>query len=152
MIYENVVFQSENQKSYNNFDGERKREWVKDAVYEIKKQLFPRTDSKYLPEQISLLEGFIILSALEDGICKMGRGTIMEKLKRIRSMVFLRNNSIFAHGFGPVQKVDYVKFRNFVEEMFKNFCKIENIDFEKYLNDITWINPSQSVNYAKMEV
>ena len=52
-------------------------------------------------------------------------------LKRIRSMVSLRNNSIFAHGLGPVGNHDFYKFRDFVKEIFEVFCKIEGIDFIK---------------------
>lgn len=89
MSYENILFLADNQKNLNELAGDQKREWLKSSVFEIKKQLFPKTDSRYLPEQISLLEGFIILTALEDAICKKGNGTQIEKLKRIRSMVFL---------------------------------------------------------------
>lgn len=152
MSYENILFLADNQKNLNELAGDQKREWLKSSVFEIKKQLFPKTDSRYLPEQISLLEGFIILTALEDAICKKGNGTQIEKLKRIRSMVFLRNNSIFAHGLGPVPRTDYLKFRTFVENLFRNFCQIEAIDFEEYLQQITWINPAKSRFYSRLEV
>ena len=152
MSYENILFLAEDQKKLNELPGDQKREWLKSSVFEIKKQLFPKTDSRYLPEQISLLEGFIILTALEDAICLNGHGTEIEKLKRIRSMVFLRNNSIFAHGLGPVPRTDYLKFKTFVEELFRSFCQIEGIDFEEYLNRITWINPVKSRFYSRLEV
>lgn len=102
MVYENVVFRSESQKSLNVLSGPDKREWLKSAVFEVKKQLFPRTDSRFLPEQVSLLEGYILLSVLEDEIFAVQKGSAIQLLKRIRSMVYLRNNSIFAHGLGPV--------------------------------------------------
>lgn len=78
-------------------------------------------------------------------------GRPVDKLKRIRSMVFLHNNSIFAHGLGPVSGNDFMKFRAFVIDIFKEFCEIEDIDFERYSADITWLNPIHSQNYVRME-
>lgn len=69
-------------------------------------------------------------------------------IKRIRSMVYLRNNSIFAHGLGPVNHKDYFKFRTFVFEMFRSFCSIEKIDFDESERFAAWINPMLSANYA----
>ena len=40
----------------------------------------------------------MILQALGDPISRMENGRHVDKLKRIRSMVYLRNNSIFAMG------------------------------------------------------
>ena len=153
MIYENVTFRSARQAQLNELGGEEKREWLKDAVFDVKKQLFPQTDNRYLPDQISLLEGFILLSVLDDEIFALQKkGTPLQVLKRIRSMVRLRNNSIFAHGLGPVPKADYQRFRQFVEDMFRCFCRTESIDFDAYLQDITWINPTRSKYYSKLEV
>lgn len=126
--------------------------WIKETIFQIKKQMFPKTENKYLAEQVSLLEGFIILLALQDEICIVENGKHIDKLKRIRAMVFLRNNSIFAHGLGPVSKQDYLKFKSFVQELFQEFCKIENIDFEKYLKQISWLNPVHPEYYSKLEV
>lgn len=61
-------------------------------------------------------------------------------------MVFLRNNSIFAHGLGPVGRNDYEKFKNFVIGSFKEFCEVEEIDFAEYSRNIRWINPTESKN------
>ena len=152
MVYENIVFMAEDQREMNSLPGEAKREWLKSAIFEVKKQLFPRTDSRYLPEQISLLEGFILLSVLEDGILTAQRGSVLQRLRRIRSMVYLRNNSIFAHGLGPVPREDYQKFRAFVEELFRHFCQLEGVDFEAGLMDVTWINPTQTKYYSRLEV
>ncbi len=129
-----------------------KKEWIRNEVFQIKKQIFPKTDSKYLPDQISLLEGFIILAALHDEICDSVRGTSVDKLKRIRAMVYLRNNSIFAHGLGPVPKQDYLKFKSFINEIFQEFCTIENINFSEHLKVITWLDPTKSKYYSKLEV
>jgi hypothetical protein len=110
--------------------------------------LFGKNVSTYLPEQVSLLEGFIILTALGDPITHLSKGNSMDKLKRIRSMVFLRNNSIFAHGLGPVAQGDYLKFKKFVMELFEEFCRIERINYTEYRSYMEWINPMNSKYYA----
>ena len=86
---------------------------IKQEVGEIRKKLFGKYND-YLPDQISLLEGFIVLYVMHDPIVFIEEDDII-MLKRIRAMVFLRNNSIFAHGLGPVKKEDFEKFRKFVE-------------------------------------
>ena len=110
--------------------------------------LFGKCASDYLPERVSLLEGFIILFALRDEICIMKNGKSIDKLKRIRSMVYLRNNSIFAHGLGPVSYEDYFKFRNFVMELLKDFSDIEGINFEQYYDMVQFITLKESINIA----
>ena len=66
-------------------------------------------------------------------------------------MVFLRNNSIFAHGLGPVGKADFLKFKSFVEEMFMELCRIEEIEFQREKEVVTWVNPMDSKYYSKLE-
>ena len=73
------------------------------------------------------------------------------KLRRIRAMVHLRNNSIFAHGLGPVGNEDFQRFKQFVIELFKEYCLLEGIPFDACVNDITWINPFQSAYYSGVE-
>lgn len=81
---------------------------LKNKVMGIKKELFGQCNSSYLPEQVSLLEGFIILAALEDELISKDKNAVA-KLNRIRAMVSLRNNSIFAHGLIPVRESDFFK-------------------------------------------
>lgn len=63
-------------------------------------------------------------------------------------MVFLRNNSIFAHGLGPVGLEDYFKFKNFVTEIFQQFCRIERVGYTEYQKNMQWINPLETKYYA----
>ncbi len=118
-------------------------DWLKKEVYEIKKGMFKGRVSDYLPNPVSLLEGFIILSALRDPIVYEETKNRMNILNRIRSMVYLRNNSIFAHGLGPVAREDYMKFRDFVLMMFGQFCKIEKIPYESMSEAFSWIIPGE---------
>ena len=101
----------------------------------------------YLPNPISLLDGYVLLAALGDKISMGKDNKIINQLKRIRAMVSLRNNSIFAHGLGPVGEGDYCKFRNFVIEMFQSFCEIEGIDFHLYEKICQFLNPINSKYY-----
>ena len=124
---------------------------LKKDINEIKKALYGKSGNGYMPEQVSLLEGFVILQALRDPISMLANGKHIDKLKRIRSMVFLRNNSIFAHGLGPVGKEDFLKFKRFVEEMFQELCVIEKVDFDRQKELMSWINPLDSKFYSGME-
>ena len=119
---------------------------LKERVVELKKAVFGKETSVDLPEQISLLEGFILLAALEDPIIWDGENTVL-KLKSIRAMVSLRNNSIFAHGLAPVEKNDYMKFQKFVVELFMEFCTLEKINFAELAKQIKWVSPLDSVYY-----
>ncbi len=117
-------------------------------VSQIKAKVFGQCNSAYLPEQISLLDGFIHLAALRDDIMAAGGGDAVAKLKRLRSVVYLRNNSIFAHGFSPVSKGDYGKFKDFVLLLFQQLCELEQIDYAAYSRKMEWVNPLETKNYA----
>lgn len=124
---------------------------IKERYGEIKSRIFGKSCNIYLAEQISLLDGFILLAALDDGICESRSGNRMEKLKRIRAMVYLRNNSIFAHGLGPVGNEPFDKFKKFVTEFFEEFCILEKIDYRTYRRKMVWIDPFQSMYYTGLE-
>lgn len=127
---------------------EKRLDIYKEEIAEIKKKVFGKCNSTYLPEQISLLDGFIHLAALGDEIMMSGKGESVGKLKRLRSVVYLRNNSIFAHGFSPVSKEDYDKFKEFVLLLFRQFCELEQIDYMKYSEKMEWVNPLETGNYS----
>ncbi len=124
---------------------------IKERYGDIKAKVFGKNGSVYLAEQVSLLDGFMILAALDDDISSAGGGSQTDKLKRIRAMVYLRNNSIFAHGLGPVGKENFDRFKRFVEELFQEFCVLEEIDYTGYKKKTAWITPLQSVYYAGPE-
>ena len=91
MDYGNIKFKAEEQIALNELEPGKKRDWLKEEVYKIKSNMFRNDVGKYLPDQVSLLEGFMILSALHDPITSFHSGNQLEKLKRIRSMVFFEN-------------------------------------------------------------
>lgn len=150
MDYLNVAYNYQYQPALKKLSPEKRLDMLKQTVMKIKYVLFGKTGNGYLMEQVSLLDGFILLLALQDDIFKVKEVPPIDKLKRIRSMVFLRNNSIFAHGLGPVPARDFQKFKSFVAEEFQEFCKIEKLDFHSYMRNMTWLNPVESENYAKL--
>ena len=117
---------------------------------EIKRAVFGRPSSRFLPEQISLLEGYILLLAQGDDISKNPNGKHLDFIKRIRSMVYLRNNSIFAHGLGPVGRTNYETFRDFTVSVLQKYCRLEDIPMDQYIENITWLNPMDSKFYSGM--
>ncbi len=147
MEYSEIRYNTENTPEFKGLSSNAQYDLLKKKVQDIKKILFGK-GSSYLPEQISLLEGFILLLALGDPIVSEEGKRGIDKLRRIRAMVFLRNNSIFAHGLGPVGYQDFDKFRKFVIEMFEKFCSIEKINYNEYCKNIQWINPLKSQYYA----
>ncbi len=130
---------------YQDLSESERLNTLKDRLADIKIQIF-RTSDTYLPNQIALLDGFLILTALGDPITEGHTHNAINTLKQIRNMVSLRNNSIFAHGLGPVGVEDYLRFRKFVEQMFRDFCRIEGVDFDTCTEHMAWLNPKQSRN------
>ena len=152
MEYTSISYENCGLKEIEKLSEKECLEWLRVQMLNIKKQIFHNVSKYYLPEQISLLDGFILLYLVKDKICYEGKINGIDKLKRIRSMVFLRNNSIFAHGLGPVTTQEFMRFKQFVEEIFMEFCGLENIPFAVYRQITTWVSPFQSQNYSGMEV
>lgn len=139
---------------WEKLSAEQKTELMRERFVVAKTKIFGKCNRTFLPDQVSLLEGFILLYCLDDDIIipeKGNDGRSIEELCRIRSMVSLRNNSIFAHGLVPVEKQNYDRFRNFVLELFRYFCRLENIDYTAYMQNMTWISPFDSRYYAGLE-
>lgn len=133
-----------NLKLTPEYGGKKPRERIeilRTRVTEIRTQLFQHNISDYLSEQVSLLDGFVILLALRDPIMGKNDKDGIRLLKLIRSKVYLRNNSIFAHGLGPVKPDEYRRFSTFVTDMLKNHCEKEKISFEEYSESVRFVIP-----------
>ncbi len=150
--YEEINYKNASEE-YDGLDNPEKLKLLKYKNTQYKKALFPKNDREYLPYPIALLDGYILLAALGDPLLLTDKNinSPANMLKRIRSMVSLRNNSIFAHGLGPVGNHDFYKFRDFVKEIFEVFCKIEGIDFIKSEKQYQFLNPIDSRYYKLME-
>ena len=139
MDYDSFLINKARLPELEKMNGKERMEWLRAEVYSIRQGLFKGKISDYLPNPVSLLDGFVILSALRDPIVYKDDDTRLNVLKQMRSKVFLRNNSIFAHGLGPVPEDDYLKFRDFVCNMFEKLCHIEKIPYEKYTSLFSWL-------------
>ena len=133
-----------------NLEGTVDEKRICDNLNTIREEMFGKQYNKFLPTQISLLDGYMLLLALGDEISKMRNGRHMDFLKKLRSMVYLRNNSIFAHGLGPVGVTDYVRFRDFVLDVFSKYCELEDIPYAQYSDDVRWYSPLHSLYYTNI--
>lgn len=145
--FNNINYAESQTPHIAKLEKEKRLEFYKEEVYKVKQKVFSKNVTSYMPEQISLLDGFIHLVALRDPILVTETEDGILRLKQLRAVVYLRNNSIFAHGFSPVAKCDYHKFKTYVLNLFKTLCNIEGINYEKYCNSMEWINPVVSKNY-----
>ena len=127
---------------------EERVKWLEEKVRSIHKELYPKDKKEYgLEEKVTLLDGYIILAALDDQIVKDKKRGRDNFLKHISSMVNLRNTSILAHGLAPVSKKNYENFKELVVDCFKHYCQLENIDYQTERQAYEWILPQQSDNY-----
>ncbi len=147
--YEELMYNLEKFPELKDMSESDRLNWLKFRVQARKEALFKKAFNTSLPDPIALLDGFLLLSALGDPIVDGNdlHNSIIA-LQKIRSMIFLRNNSIFAHGLGPVGRTEFMKFRNLVLSLFQKFCILENLDYKRISNDIKWINPMDSKNYT----
>lgn len=98
----NIQFDSKKTPEYKKLSAEDRLTKYKQEMYDIKLKVFGKCSSSYLSEQISLLEGFLHLTALKDELMTFNKIDPIAKCKKLRSVVYLRNNSIFAHGYSLV--------------------------------------------------
>lgn len=134
-------------RRFPELKGKRKEdclEWYTKEISAMKQKIFGKPAGKYMSEQISLLDGYIHLAVLQDEIMGGKGQDSIGMLKRLRSAVYLRNNSIFAHGLSPVSTIDYQKFKDYVIMLFQKFCNIEKIDYIAYRKKIEFIDPAKS--------
>ncbi|NLU52747.1 MAG: TIGR02710 family CRISPR-associated protein [Clostridiaceae bacterium] len=78
--------------------------------------------------KIGLMDGYILLAALEDDIITKKPGKEKDKLCELSDKVNARNKSIFAHGFEFIDKVNYNKFKKMVEEYMNLLFDVEGIN------------------------
>jgi CRISPR-associated protein (TIGR02710 family) len=75
-----------------------------------------------LPGQLSLVNGYVVLAALNDPLAEN------LDLRKLRGKVDMRNKSIFAHGFAVISEDQLLSFQRLVEELLERFCRIEDLD------------------------
>jgi CRISPR-associated protein (TIGR02710 family) len=99
---------------------------VKTKYPEITKQFYGI--EKTVPQQISLMDGHIILFALEDELWK---GEPLSKLRALLETMKVRDHSIVAHGAKPVDQSMFDKFKVFGEEFAEKICALANMNFKE---------------------
>lgn len=148
--YPHALFNLNRFPELRNLNADARVEWLSTRFRNISETVFRKEPDRYLPAPIASLDGFILLAAMGDPLVGNGKlADAVSMIKRIRSMVYLRNNSIFAHGLGPVSHKDFSRFRTFVFDMFRSFCSIEKMNLDDCEHYIEWINPMNSANYAR---
>lgn len=97
-----------------------------DRLFERYKQkreeVYGNADMSTLPVPIALVDGFLILDALED--------EIVEDLnwQAFRGQVEIRNQSIYAHGMSKINPKSFKAFKSTVEERFKRAQDLAGIN------------------------
>jgi CRISPR-associated protein (TIGR02710 family) len=86
-----------------------------------------------LPSPISLMDGYMLLQALNDpyNLSKSANNGKEIHFSRLINDVKKRNYSILAHGFIFVSEVQYREFDLMVCQLLELFCKVEQINFKK---------------------
>ena len=79
-----------------------------------------------LPAEISLVNGYIILQAINDDFSFSKRKSL--SLKRMQKHLMKRNYSVLAHGFSFVSEDQYKAFKQFVDELTDFFSEVEGIN------------------------
>ncbi len=123
--------------------GEANQKELGKCLEMIRSEIFKKKGMNFLPDPASLLDIFLLLGALKDDLFENRENTVRQ-LKRIRKMVYLRNNSIFAHGLGPVGAAEYAEFSKFVENLFRDYCRIEKLDYKKLEQNIERVFPPKN--------
>ena len=98
-----------------------KYESNRNRVYKINNR-----NIKDLPSPIALIDGFLILEALDDDIVKD------LNWPALRGQVEMRNKNIFAHGINKINRGNYERFKSTVEERFKKAQEIAQIDADAF--------------------
>ncbi len=103
-----------------------------DKYKSVYSTLFKGTKVDHLPNPISLLSGYILLSALKDQLVED------LKLTELRGKVDARDQGIFAHGFKPLTEGEYNKFKDMAVRVVGAFRKIDGND-QSCWNDCQFI-------------
>ena len=99
------------------------------------KEVFQRTDRSALPASIGLVDGYLLLHALDD---KIVQGLDWGKFQ---NQVGTRNQSIYAHGMRMISSKEFKAFKTTVEEQFKKAQKIACIDADDFNKQHQFIAP-----------
>lgn len=92
-----------------------------------------------LPAPISLVDGYMILVALEDPLAHD------LDWNRLRGLVEQRNYGIFAHGFDFIKENSYLEFKKLVREVTNRYLKRFNTTLEEMEKVLQFVSISPEV-------
>ena len=98
-------------------------------------EVFQRTDRSSLPNTIGLVDGYLLLYALEDEIVE---GIDWGKFQ---NQVGTRNQSIYAHGMKMISEKEFKAFKKNVEGIFKKAQELAEIDANAFNEQHKFITP-----------
>ena len=106
-----------------------------DRYKEKRKEVYKSANILALPNPVALVDGFIVLGALGDGI--------VESLnwRAFRGQVEMRNRSIYAHGMSKINEKSFKAFKSTVAERFKKAQEIASIDPDAFNEQHNFIAP-----------
>ena len=91
-----------------------------------RKDIYEHMDRSALPNPIALVDGFLVLHALDDPVVK---GL---NWRAFRGQVEMRNLSVYAHGMNKINKKSFRAFKSTVEERFCKAQEIADIDIDTF--------------------
>ena len=100
-----------------------------------RKNVYGSVNMSALPDPIALVDGFLILDALDDDIVKD------LNWRAFRGQVEIRNRSVYAHGMSKIHEKSFTAFKATVEERFKQAQKIACIDADAFNAQHKFIAP-----------
>ena len=102
---------------------------------EKRKEVYKSANILALPNPVALVDGFIVLGALGDGI--------VESLnwRAFRGQVEMRNRSVYAHGMSKINEKSFKAFKSTVAERFKKAQEIASIDPDAFNEQHNFISP-----------
>lgn len=106
------------------------------SLYTAKlEEVFQRTDRAALPASIGLVDGYLLLHALED--------EIVEGLDwgKFQNQVGTRNQSIYAHGMRMISGKEFKAFKSTVEERFRKAQDLAGINAGPFNEQHKFITP-----------
>lgn len=121
------------QPNYSNSDlGETK---LLDAYKKKRKTVYGNANVLNLPNPIALVDGFLLLDALGDGI--------VDGLnwRAFRGQVEMRNRSVYAHGMSKITSKNFNAFKATVEKRFEKAQEIAGIHAEAFNEQHKFIAP-----------
>ena len=123
------------QPDYSN-SGEEEAELL-DRYQGKRKDIYGDTSVSTLPNPIALVDGFLILDALDD--------EIVENLTwpALKGQIEIRNQSVYAHGMSKINERSFAAFKKTVEELFTKAQEIANpaINAETFTKQHKFITP-----------